>query len=35
MDKVIVLYSQDTKELEKQLNDTETAEQIETLILKN
>ncbi|MFN5346703.1 MAG: hypothetical protein ACK5B3_05705, partial [Bacteroidota bacterium] len=33
LDKVIVLYSQDTKELEKQLKDAETAEQIKTIIL--
>lgn len=32
LDKVIALYSQDTKELEKQLKDAETADQIKTLI---
>ncbi|NCA22065.1 MAG: hypothetical protein EBS86_13110, partial [Crocinitomicaceae bacterium] len=32
LDKVIGLYSQDTKELEKQLKDAETADQIKALI---
>ena len=35
LDKVLVLYSQDTKELEKQLKDAETAEQIKTIIIGN
>ena len=33
-DKVITLYSQETKDLEKQLKDAETVEQIKTIILK-
>lgn len=34
LDKVISLYSQDTKELEKQLKSAETVEQIKSIILK-
>jgi len=34
LDKVITLYAQDTKELETKLQDTETTEQIKTLIFK-
>lgn len=33
LDKVIAFYSQDTKELEKQLKEAQTAEQIQTIIL--
>jgi hypothetical protein len=33
-DKVITLYSQDTKELEKQLKDVETMDQIKSILLK-
>jgi hypothetical protein len=32
-DKVVVLYSQETKDMEKKLNDAETSDQIQTIIL--
>ena len=34
-DKIIELYSQDTKDIEKQLKDAHTPEQIKTIILSN